>query len=84
MQQLITYLCQINNLTQHELTDTLERKHVCFEQLIGYQSPQTGDNLVLYASRFGNLHLLRMINEMCPFAMNRVNRDGKNALHEVN
>lgn len=85
MQNLIKLLCQSQLTSLDVIRETISCKNpsVTFESLLDYRNDQTGDNLVLYAARCGNLNLIQIINENYPTQMSSVNRDGKNALHEV-
>ena len=56
--------------------------------LFDFRHPKTGDNLILYAARCGNMCLIKLLREsyshMLPVDyFDSCNNDGKNALHEV-
>ena len=77
---------QINELVQNKTIDseTLRTQLGKCPNLINYQNKQTGDNLLLYASRFGNLNLIKFLHTNGLYKnMSFANNDGKNALHEV-
>lgn len=55
-----------------------------FKQLVEFRQDRTGDNLLIYASRCGNLGLLkRLHHNQARVNFNYSNNDGKNALHEA-
>lgn len=78
---------EINDLWQNRTID-LERLEVIEKSrlnlVLNYQNKQTGDNLLIYAARSGNLNLIKLLNENSLYKnMSFTNKDGKNALHEV-
>lgn len=85
MQNLIKLLCQSQLTSLDEIREIISFRNptMTFESLLDYQNEQTGDSFVLYAARCGNLNLIQIINEKYPTKIGSVNRDGKNALHEV-
>jgi len=75
--------------TELEGDKRLENVLELTKSLIDYKQPKTGDNILSYASRFGNLNLFRMFYEnyrnICPSTfIDYSNNDGKSGLHEVN
>lgn len=52
--------------------------------LIDYKHVKTWDNIVIYAARDSNLNLLKLLFEEYKLDFSYTNKDGKNALHEVN
>lgn len=65
-----------------------EESQLDFDALISYKHPQSGDNVLHYAAKSGNLTLLELIakkfdQENMKIFFNNPNKDGKNALHEV-
>jgi hypothetical protein len=87
MQQVITDLCQNKTLNLNEFLQLLKSKSVDTKELLNYKNHHTNDNILLCAARFGNLNLIKILNENkfdgFAFNINYANRDGKNALHEV-
>ena len=92
MLHLINILCQTSSIpTNKELFEEflLSQKFKAeFKELINYKQPDTGDNILNYASRIGNLNLIRTIcenySDECPKAfIDYSNNDGKSGLHEV-
>ena len=98
MLHLINILCKtaFNTNSKNEFEDILQAEKFNFNSnvyddlinsLIHYKHPRTGDTILNYASRCGNVNLIKMIYENYVKTENFLdfsNNDGKNALHEVN
>lgn len=82
MLQIINTLCKNQDPTLEEFKNTC--KNVSVENLYNFKEPKTGDNLLLYAARFGNLNLIKLLHHnYSHLNFNLTNYDGKNALHEA-
>lgn len=82
MLHLINLLCKNKTISQQEFSDLI--KTVSLNDLINFKQEKTGDNILLYAARCGNLSLIKILNEKFPNILSTsTNHDGKNALHEV-
>ena len=95
MLQLINFLCKYTssntqfygligeffsqNKSACNITD---EQHILYD-LINYRQKKTGDNVLIYAARCGNLNLIKVLNQSGHLNFNFSNNDGKNALHEV-
>lgn len=81
MQQEINDLWQ-NKTIDLETLEAIEKSRL--NLVLAYQNKQTGDNLLIYAARSGNLNLIKLLNENSLYKnISFTNKDGKNALHEV-
>lgn len=96
MLKFINFLCKTitNSSTSFDLEtlslkfQTKDEPKIDFDILINYRHPQSGDNILHYAAKTGNLTLLELIakkfdQENLKIFFNNPNKDGKNALHEV-
>jgi hypothetical protein len=95
MLKFINFLCKsTKNLEDCSDFQTLscqflpKEEPIHFDTLINYKHPQSGDNILHYAAKSGNLALLELIansldQENLINFFNSPNKDGKNALHEV-
>lgn len=86
LQNLINQLCQNTSIDLAEFQARLATSATTLSDLLNYQNKQTGDNLLIYASRVGNLNLIKILNNTSNktrVKLNFTNRDGKNALHEA-
>lgn len=82
MQQEINDLWQNKTIDLETLESKIEKSRL--NLVLNYQNKQTGDNLLIYAARSGNLNLIKLLNEKSLYKnMSFTNKDGKNALHEV-
>jgi hypothetical protein len=98
MLHLINQICKRKDLTKDIFESIIKSSHIdkidtnineSIKRVLDYKHPQTGDNILNYAARTGNLSLLRLIDQeyssLCSEAyFNYSNNDGKNCLHEVN
>jgi ankyrin repeat protein len=81
MQQEINDLWQ-NKTIDLETLEAIEKSRL--NLVLNYQNKQTGDNLLIYAARSGNLNLIKLLNENSLYKnISFTNKDGKNALHQV-
>lgn len=54
-------LRKINSLCKNYNISSLDKQNL--NELIDYKEKQTGDNILIYAARCGNLNLLRLLYE---------------------
>ena len=86
MQTLINDLCRNKNIDLGAMLELCaSRGDHELASVLNYANPTTGDNVIIYAVRSGNLNLIRLLNETSEFRFNMAftNHDGKNVLHEV-
>ena len=88
MLKCINNLCKNKFLRGDDFDKEFSSK-INFEQLINYKHPHSGDTVIHYACKCGNLELLRLISNKLGPTLSRQyfqisNTDGKNPLHEVN
>lgn len=96
MLKFINFLCKSTTNSTTSLEFEKHSPHIFpgkeskidFNALISYKHPQSGDNVLHYAAKSGNLALLELIaknfdQENLKIFFNNTNKDGKNALHEV-
>ena len=95
MLNLINSLCKNINLNNKQdfetflaATKSSPNLTETIKSLISYKHPQTGDTVLNYAARFGNVNLINQIYEnYVQFDpnqfLNSCNNDGKNGLHEA-
>lgn len=75
----------INSLTLSELDkNDYDRSSDNLKYLFEYKHTKTHDNILIYAARFKNLNLIKFLFDKHKIEFNYTNKDGKNALHEVN
>jgi hypothetical protein len=96
MLELINLLCKNKNYNENlifKLVDSFYNsraisyfnKDKILNDLVLYRHEKTGDNILLYAARCGNLELIKELKKLKSdlINFNLSNNDGKNALHEV-
>ena len=84
---LINNLCKNHSIDSNQLEQFLLKSSLTFEELICFKHKQTGDNVLHFATRAGNLNLLKLIKDKvandAEFYFTNLNNDGKNVLHEA-